>query len=160
MTGVSSQRPRPVRARRIETYIQPARASITGGHTQLRVERVASCGEKSTRAAPAAAIATAGTAGPVLGMSGHRGGEDAHHRPAEPEAQEGGSGDDALCGAGEDDQDEEQGRHGSGDNEPTMTRDTGTGGERMWLAVPATLGGGGVDAHGALALAVGGGALR
>src|SRR5688572_4957263 len=60
-TGVSNQRPRPVRARRIETYIHAARASIAGGHTQLRVERVASCGEKTRRPAPMAVIATAGT---------------------------------------------------------------------------------------------------
>ena len=50
-----------------------------------------------------------GDGGPPLGLGGHPGREDAHHRPAEPEGQERGSGDDALGGAGEDDQDEDQG---------------------------------------------------
>src|SRR5690349_8879734 len=61
MTGVRSQRPRPVRDRRMETYIQPTRASITGGHPHVSVERVASRGEKTRRPTPVAVIATAGT---------------------------------------------------------------------------------------------------
>src|SRR3954447_5875175 len=59
-TGVSSQRPRPVGARRIETCIQPARASIAGGHTQFRVETVASCGQQAKRPTPVAVMAIAG----------------------------------------------------------------------------------------------------
>jgi hypothetical protein len=51
-TGVSSQRPRPERARRICMNIQTASASVTGGHTQFSVVMVAFCGEQTKSPSP------------------------------------------------------------------------------------------------------------
>ena len=132
------------------------RASITGGHTQLSVERAASCGEKTRRPAPVAVMATAGTVVHRCGWRGHPGRKDTHHRPAEPEGQKHGTGDHALGGAGEDDQVEDQGRHRSGDQRAgDDARDRNGLGHGACLDVVAALGGVGVDAHGGLALAVG-----
>ena len=61
ITGVSTQRDFPVTERRIWTNIQPARATISGGHTQFNAVRVWLPGWKTTRAAPVTPMATAGT---------------------------------------------------------------------------------------------------
>ena len=60
-------------------------------------------------------MATAGTVAHRCGWLVIRAERTAHQRPAEPEGEEHRTGDDALGGAGEDDQGEDQGRHGSGD---------------------------------------------
>ena len=90
---------------------RPTSASIAGGHTQLSAVRVASCGEKTRRPAPVAVIATAGTAAHRWGWLVIRADRTRIIAQPSPKARSIGSGDDALGGAGEDDQGEDQGGH-------------------------------------------------
>ena len=61
ITGVSTQRAFPVTERRIWTNIHTVSATISGGHTQFSAVMVWLPGLKTTRAAPVAPMATAGT---------------------------------------------------------------------------------------------------
>jgi hypothetical protein len=61
MTGVSSQRPRRLRDRRVWANIHTASANATGGHTQLSDVMAASSGVKDSSARPVTPIVAAGT---------------------------------------------------------------------------------------------------
>ena len=133
MTGYSSQRLRPVVARRAARAIQKARTSAAGGHTQPAAVKVPLPGVTTSRATPVVAMTAAGTAAQRCGWLVAPGGEHREERPAGGQADQAGAGDARLGSAGEHDQDENEGvhqaaEHGGADRDGE--RDPAAGGRR------------------------------